>query len=179
MRYFKKMAGQRLYLSPVNPDDAEIYTKWLNDYGVSGNLGNYHQLISLTSERKALEQMADEGQHYAIVLNDGDILIGNISFVELDLKNRRGIAGLFIGEPENRGKGHGAEAFRLLLDYGFKTLGLHNVGLYVHSDNENAIACYKKVGFREYGRGRESFFKNGKFIDIVCMDILDSEFYAK
>jgi hypothetical protein len=31
MRYFKKIKGERVYLSPINIEDAEKYTEWLND----------------------------------------------------------------------------------------------------------------------------------------------------
>jgi hypothetical protein len=31
MSYFKKMTGDKVYLSPVNVDDYEKYTKWVND----------------------------------------------------------------------------------------------------------------------------------------------------
>ena len=178
MRYFKKIKGDRIYLSPINKDDVEIYTKWLNDIDVSGNLGLYKQLITLNNEEKILDRITSEGHNYAIVLNDSDTLIGNIGFNEIDNISRRASVGLFIGEKENRSKGYGAEALRLILNYGFKTLNLHNVMLMVHSDNERAIACYKKVGFREFGRRREVKYKNGRYIDVVCMDILDGEFYS-
>ena len=170
--------GANLYLSPINKDDFEIYTKWLNDVEVSGNLGNYRQMISLTSEQKFLDELMSGGQNYVVVLNENDELIGNISLNEIDNISRRASVGLFIGEKENRGKGYGAEALRLILDYGFKTLNLHNVMLLVHSDNERAIACYKKVGFCEFGRRREVQYKNGRYIDAVYMDILDGEFYS-
>jgi len=176
MRYFKKIVGERLYLSPMHTGDAEIYTQWLNDASVSDNLGTYTKMISLASEEKALERMACEGHNYAMVLLSGDRLIGNISLMEIDGISRRATIGLFIGDAENRGKGYGAEALRLLLGYGFRTLNLHNVMLHVHADNAQAIACYQKVGFREFGRRREALFKKGSYIDVIHMDILDSEF---
>jgi len=48
--------------------------------------------------------------------------------------------------------------------------------LSVHADNYAGISCYKKVGFREAGRRRDWIFKNGKYIDCIYMDILESEF---
>jgi len=177
MRYFRKLSGERLYLSPINTDDAAIYTKWLNDFTVSGGLGNFRMMISLDSEKKLLEQLTNEGHNYAIVLDKDDLLIGNIGLMEIDNINRSATVGLFIGESENRGKGYGTEALRLILDFGFKTLNLHNIMLIVHSDNQQAIACYKKVGFREFGRRREAKYKNGNYIDIVHMEILDADFY--
>jgi len=175
MRYFRKIQGERIYLSPMNKDDAEIYTKWLNDPEVSVSLGNFAQVISLNSEQKALEEMTEKGQNFAIVSND-DVLLGNISFFNIKDVHRRAEVGLFIGERENRGKGYGAEALRLILDYGFKTLNLHNVTLTVHSDNEAGIACYRKVGFKEIGRQRESVFKDGRYLDLVYMDVLEDSF---
>jgi len=81
-----------------------------------------------------------------------------------------------IGEVEHHGKGYGTEAVRLVLDFGFNTLNLNNITLSVHEDNNAGIACYKKLGFKEYGRRRECFFKNGKNIDVIYMDILAREF---
>lgn len=42
--------------------------------------------------------------------------------------------------------------------------------------NKRAIACYKKVGFKECGRRRESYFLNGKYYDEIQIDILAREF---
>ena len=48
--------------------------------------------------------------------------------------------------------------------------------LSVMSFNERAIACYKKVGFKEIGRRRKGYFLNGKYHDEIFMDILKDEF---
>ena len=52
MRYFQKITGDRLYLSPINIEDAEQYTKWLNDPAVAVPLGHYQNLMSLPNEKK-------------------------------------------------------------------------------------------------------------------------------
>ena len=177
MRYFKKLIGNEIYLSPMNVDDAEIYTKWLNDVAVSEYLGMFRTMVSLQSERKALEQMVSEGHNFAIVRKKDDALTGNISLMDVDSINRKACVGLFIGESKNRSKGYGAEALRLILNYGFKTLNLNNIMLRVDSDNERGISCYRKTGFREFGRRHESSFKDGRYVDTVYMEILSAEFY--
>lgn len=48
--------------------------------------------------------------------------------------------------------------------------------LTVMSFNERAIKCYKKVGFKEFGRRRQCYFLNGKYYDRIYMDILANEF---
>ena len=81
-----------------------------------------------------------------------------------------------IFDENKRSNGYGTESLRLLLDYGFNYLNLNNIHLGVKAFNERAIACYKKVGFKEYGRRREAYFLNGKYYDDVFMDILAREF---
>ena len=39
MKYFPKLVGSQLYLSPINSEDVSTYVRWLNDKTVSENLG--------------------------------------------------------------------------------------------------------------------------------------------
>ncbi len=175
MRYFRKINGERLYLSPVNIEDAEIYIKWMNET-VAKSFGQYPLVVSSKGDLKWLFEPPVNMQRYAMVLHDGDAMIGSISIHNIDHLNRNAFLGIFIGEEEHRGKGYGAEAIRLILTYGFDTLNLHNIMLSVTADNVEGIACYKKVGFQEVGRWREWVFKDGKYIDRIYMGILVHEF---
>lgn len=114
--------------------------------------------------------------NFAIVNIENDKLIGNCSLMNINYQNRIGTVGIFIGDENNRSNGYGTEALKLLLDYGFNYLNLNNIMLTVKSFNERAIKCYEKVGFKEFGRRRESYFLNGKYYDDIHMDILVSEF---
>ena len=172
MKYFKKIVGERLYLSPMNVEDVEIYTKWLNDRSTTDNISGTTKVITLQGEKEFIESRKSYDYDFSIVLND-DTLIGNISLQNVDLISRKATLGIFIGEEENRSKGYGTEAMKILIDYGFNILGLHNINLNVFSFNERAIRAYNKVGFREYGRRHESYFLNGHFYDSINMEIIN------
>lgn len=177
MKFYKKIVGDHLYLSPFDADDQEIYAKWaewMNGATVGSNYGGHQNLVTLSSAKKTVEEL--RGYRFSIVLLAGDVLIGHVSIHDIDNLNRNAFLGVFIGDEENRSKGYGAEAIRLVLNYGFKTLNLNNIMLSVHADNAGAIACYQRVGFREAGRRREWIFKDGKYIDKLYMDILAREF---
>ena len=176
--YFKKIAGRRVYLSPMCTGDLEQYTKWLNDSAVSDGLGNSAKVISIEREKEALDEMVKSGFNFAIVRTEDDKLIGNLGLFDINHIHRNAQCGIFIGDEENRNKGYGQEALTLLLEYGFSTLNLNNVLLKVFSFNESAIACYRKVGFTEVGRRRNSHFLHGRYYDDVHMDILPDEFFA-
>ncbi len=178
--YFKKIEGEKVYLSPMCVEDVEKYVKWMNDFKVTDGLNGSKNLVTVESEREWIEKNNKDGNfQFAIVKQENDELIGNCGFNELDLSNQKGSIGIFIGEEENRNKRYGSEALELLISYGFEYLNLNNIMLSVYSFNESAIACYKKVGFKEIGRRREAYFKNNERYDDIYMDILRNEFYER
>ena len=176
MKYFRKLEGDKVYLSPMSTEDAETYCRWLNDPLVSGNIAGAARVDSLTTEKEYIEKVHKNKSHlYAIVLKETDTLIGNIGIEEIDNTSRTAALGLFIGDEEHRGTGYGSEALRLACRYAFDRLNLHSLHLWVFSFNERAMNVYKKVGFREVGRMRESYFLDGKYHDSILMDLLRDE----
>ncbi|WP_238996509.1 GNAT family N-acetyltransferase [Paenibacillus pinistramenti] len=175
MKYFKKIEGTRLFLSPVNPDDAEIYTQWINDLPTSLRLGNAAEVYSLPQERAFLEGIAKEGMNFAIVLKDTEELLGNCSLFSINHIHRRAELGIFIGSQSSRNKGYGTEAIQLLAEYGFKVLNLNNIMLRLFEFNHPARKCYEKAGFRLFGRRSQSYFVNGQYFDELYMELLSNE----
>ncbi len=92
-----------------------------------------------------------------------------------DITRRTAEFGIVIGEGECQGKGYGTEATRLMLDYAFTVLGLHNVMLTVMEYNLAGIRAYEKAGFRQMGRRRQSHWMNGRLWDEIYMDCLSTE----
>lgn len=177
MKYFKKLIGERIYLSPRSLDDAEIFTKWMNDFTITDYIARSSCILTLEAEKLYLEK-ANSGDQVVLSIIDinKDELIGNIGLHQINHINRTATLGIFIGSEDYRSKGYGTEAIKLLLDYGFNYLNLNNIELGLLSCNERALKCYKKCGFKECGRRRKSHFINGKYYDKICMDILAEEF---
>jgi RimJ/RimL family protein N-acetyltransferase len=174
--YFRKLVGEKCYLSPIDANDAEKFTAWLNDLEVTVNLQLYQSSINAENERSFLNNLAKE-HNYSIIDKKTDELIGNCGFSDIDNLNQTAEAGIFIGDKGHWGKGYGTEALSLLADYGFKALNLHNIMLRVYSFNKRAIACYEKVGFKKIGVRREALRRNLEVYDIVFMDMLADDFY--
>ena len=175
MKYFKKLCGKHVYLSPMNTEDAEQYAAWLNSAEITDRLGQTANVVSLESEKEWISKN-NTGKQFAVILQETDTLIGSCGLNRSDPVRRAGEIGIFIGDPENRGRGYGTETVQLLLEFAFNVLNLHSVGLNFFSFNVQAEACYKKCGFRETGRRREAYFCNGTYYDVVMMDILEDEY---
>ncbi len=178
--YFRKLESERIYLSPMSLEDVNDYTKWMNDRKVTDNIHSTSKVITTIGEKEWVEKLMQRGGHtFAIVSKDNDKLIGNCGLMDTDYKDGTSTIGIFIGEEEYRGKGLGTEVINLLLDYGFNNLRLHNINLGVFSFNERAISCYKKLGFKEYGRRHECYYLDGKWHDEIWMEMLEEEYRKK
>lgn len=176
MKYFKKLIGDRIYLSPRNSEDVEKFTEWLNDFETTDYTGRSAIVTTLEGERKHLEENSNPEATFVIVTLEDDKMIGTVSLEHIDWINRTATLGIFIGDKEFRSKGYGTESIRLILEYGFKYMNLYNIKLDLMEFNERALKCYEKCGFKEYGRRRKCKFINGKYYDSISMDILADEF---
>lgn len=179
MKYFNKIDGDNIYLSPINIEDAEIYVKWLCNPNISDMLHSTKRVFNLVNEKEFLEKRLANGDYiFSIIRKRDDIIIGNIGINDIDLVDRTATLGIFIGDIDNHNKGYGSEALKLLLNYGFGVLNLNNIDLHVFDFNKKAIACYKKVGFKEYGRRHKAYYINGEYHDEISMEILKDDFYS-
>ena len=179
MKYFKKLVGERIYLSPRNAEDVEQFTEWMNDFEVTDYIGRTSQMISLSGEKEFLEKNANPESTFVIVDLKDDVMVGTVSLEKINRVDSKATLGIFIGRSEYRSKGYGAEAINLILDFGFNYMNLNSINLTVLDCNERAKACYKKCGFKETGRERQGKFVNGKYYDAIMMDILREEFKGR
>lgn len=176
--YYPKIVGNKVYLSPVNPDDAKLYTKWMNDAEITLGLSNHHKVYSELAEQATLEAMSKDPNNVSFAIIDKAINqpIGNCGLFDHDPIRRTATIGIFIGERTHHSGGFGTEALALLMDFGFRSLNLHNILLAYFSYNARGAKAYRKLGFSEIGRRREAVWYNGQVYDEVLMDILEEEF---
>ena len=179
MRYFRKIVGERIYLSPINRDDYLKYVEWLNNYEIAKGINQYARVISIEYEKEFLDNASKEKYNFAIVCKDNDQLIGNISLMNVDLVDRTAELGIFIGDEAYLSHGYGSEAIMLLLDYGFNHINLNNIMLRVYGFNKRAIKAYEKCGFKTFGIWKNSHYFEGDYCDEVYMNILKRDFNKK
>lgn len=88
MKYFKKLIGERIYLSPKGTSEEEIqkFTEWLNDFQITDYLGRSGQITTLNTEKEWLENAIQnsENREFNIISINNDKLIGTVSLEKLD-----------------------------------------------------------------------------------------------
>ncbi len=175
--------GERIRLRANERADIPLFVQWLNDPEVIRHLTILSPLSQAAEEQwfeNMLKQPSEE-QPLAIEVRDNPAagenwkLIGNCSFMDIAWRTASAEAGIFIGDKTEWNKGYGTETMRLLLRHGFESLNLNRIFLRVDDDNLGGIRCYEKVGFIHEGRLRQAHYREGKYLDLLIMSILHSE----
>lgn len=178
MKYFNKIDGEKIFLSPINVDDCEKYIEWFSNIEISSKVGNTNRVFNMINEKDWIDNVLKNGEYtFAIIRKSDNKLIGNCGLMDISNIDRTATLGIFIGDTDNHNKGYGSDSIKALINYGFSVLNLNNIDLKVFEFNESAIKCYKKVGFKEYGRRHQAYYYNNKYYDEIYMEILRDDYY--
>jgi RimJ/RimL family protein N-acetyltransferase len=172
------LIGPRVQLRPPEPEDAPLFTTWINDPEIRQYL-TLRFPKSLRAEKDWIESTLIRGTPQEIVftieLRRGKRPIGTVGMHGIDWVHRRAITGIFLMPVSQRGHGYGTEAKNLLIEYAFRELGLHSLSAFAFADNQASIRALKSQGYQQTGVYREAFLVRGKWTDAVCFDLLRAE----
>ena len=169
--------GQRVGLGALRHDLIPAYLRWRSDPEVMRGTGESTQVPTVEAIQAWYEQATRPGNrevHFTIYDLDDVAPVGTALLVRVNQHAGTAEFGLTIGERRNQGLG--SEATKLVLDWAFTVMGLHNILLVTFAWNLPAIRAYSKAGFREIGRRRGAVLTYGQRHDQVLMDAVADEF---
>jgi L-phenylalanine/L-methionine N-acetyltransferase len=118
---------------------------------------------------RALLNKSGEGDHILVAVVDGEVIgVIGLHTSSRPRVNHRGEIGMMVRD-DWQGKGAGAAMMRAIIDLADKWLNLARIELTVFTDNEPAIALYRKFGFEIEGTLRKFAFRDGEFVDAYAM----------
>jgi RimJ/RimL family protein N-acetyltransferase len=173
------LRGKRVVLRAQEKDDLKrLHELYANvDLVLLGD-GAWRPEPLAAWEKEFDKHLEDQEKASFVIVVDG-VVIGEIG-LHHHVNHRSGVAHLGVGiyDPEYVGMGYGRDAIKTLLDWSFRILNLRRIALETLATNERAIHAYRACGFVEEGRLREHEYVDGRYVDIVAMGILRSEWEA-
>lgn len=161
-------------LRSITIEDTDLIIKWRNKESVKKHF-LYQQPFTREGHIKWLNEMVFSGktEQFIIIDKAEDKSIGSVFLRDIDYDNKKAEYGIFIGEDLARSRGIGTLVAKMIVEYGFEQLKLHKIFLRVFADNERAIKCYNKAGFKKEGYFKEEIIIDNKYRDIVFMAIFN------
>lgn len=116
-----------------------------------------------------------EPSSWGIVWKETGRVIGTIGFMWIQEENASAEVGYSLARPFwNRGIM--TEALSMVLDFGFRRLGLNRIEAQHETDNPASGAVMRKAGMLYEGTLRQRLCNKGKFVDVALYAALRSEF---
>lgn len=176
--------GKNIIIRQMELGDEELLHKWWN----SGEMMEHAALPFGTMQskeaikRKVLDEVEKpstfpDAKRFIICKKDTMEPIGEMNYGDWSARNQKCEFGIKICNTEEQGKGYGKDALYHFIDYLFRSLNLNKIELTSMIDNERAHSLYRKLGFKEIGIIRDSFFdsRRASFSDVIYMDLLKRE----
>jgi RimJ/RimL family protein N-acetyltransferase len=175
--------GQDIRFGPIDHEkDPEIESKWTHDSEFMRLMDTIParpmSSAMIKKQYEKLEKQIEEDKkiyHFMIRAKADDRLIGKAIIQWIEWTNGNGFIRIGIGAAEDRRKGYGTQALRMLLRFAFAELNLFRVSAIVPEYNEGGIALLQKFGFVQEVCRRKSLERDGRRWDLYVFGLLNEE----
>lgn len=150
--------------------DTDSIIAWRNRDDVRNNF-IYREPFTREGHGNWVRTMIDTGRAVQMMICDltSEQPLGSVYIRDIDRVHNKAEYGIFIGEPQARGRGIGTAAAKLMLRYCFEEERLHRIYLRALAGNRQAIRSYEKAGFVQEGFLKDDVCIDGRYYDIVWM----------
>lgn len=145
--------------------------EWVNN-PENNQFLHYDIPICVEKTEKWFDSHLGEDVRYDALIEVDNVPVGTVGLLEIDQKNSKAEYYIAMGEIAYKGKGVAKEASRLILEYGFKTLGLNRIYLFTEVENIVAQQLFERVGFVREGVIRQDIISHGRYVDRIAYGFL-------
>ncbi len=164
--------GTQVRLRGWQESDLEVLTEMRNDLALQAQLLSRARGSNTQQVRQWLQERTADAHRLLLIVagREDDRTLGYLQLSEIDGIDQRAELGICIC-AQAQGHGIGREVLTLVQPYLRQVWALRKLSLRVRSDNAPAIACYERVGFERCGLLRRHVHIDGKFHDVVLMEL--------
>ncbi|MFD1125353.1 GNAT family N-acetyltransferase [Lentilactobacillus raoultii] len=113
---------------------------------------------------KYIQGQMVNGKVFMLTIVVDQVPVGMIDFHNIDRANRHAEVGYWLSS-QAQGQGVMTRSLEAIIDYGFKTLGLHKILIQVDTENTKSSAIPQRLGFSREAVFKEQIYFHGQFRD--------------
>ncbi|TDN88691.1 diamine N-acetyltransferase [Salegentibacter sp. 24] len=170
------LKGDKVYLRALEPEDLDFVHSVENTedfWEVSATQTPYSRFMIKQYLENAHRDIYDVKQLRLVICDLQDKEIGLIDVFDFEPKDRRAALGILIADASERGKGYGAETLKLICNYCFKHLAMHQVYANITEGNETSVKLFENLSFKRVGVKKDWTYVNGRFKDEILYQLIN------
>ena len=171
------LKGDNIYLRALEPEDLEFIHAIENDesiWEISNTQTPYSKFLIKQYLEHAHKDIFEVKQLRLVISNYEYEALGMIDLFDFDFKHRRAGVGVLVKEPNERFKGYGREALKLLIDYSFTHLDLNQLYCNISEENDASIKLFSNQGFKKIGLKKDWNFVNGSYKNEYLFQLINN-----
>jgi len=171
------LKGEHIYLRALEPEDLEFIHTIENDesvWEISNTITPYSKYLIKQYLENSHKDIFEVKQLRLVISNYKDVALGMIDLFDFDFKNNRAGVGILVKDLNDRSKGYGKEALKLLVNYSFSHLNLHQLYCNIFEDNEASIKLFSNQGFKKIGLKKDWILSNGIYKNELVFQLINN-----
>ncbi|GAA4885710.1 GNAT family N-acetyltransferase [Flaviramulus aquimarinus] len=171
------LKGENIYLRALESEDLEFVHAVENDesiWEISNTQTPYSKFLIKQYLEKAHKDIFEVKQLRLVISSYEEVALGMIDLFDFDFRNSRAGVGILVKEPSDRQKGYGHEALKLLIDYSFTHLGLHQLYCNISEENKASVKLFTNQGFKEIGLKKDWNIVNGTYKNEYLFQLINN-----
>jgi len=161
------LKGNTVYLRALEPTDLDFIFQLENNeeiWEVSNTTSPFSRFVLTQYLENSHKDIYEARQlRLVICVSENKKAIGCIDLFDFEPKHKRVGVGILIASEENKQKGYASEALKLLSNYVFQYLELHQIYAGIIEDNTASIKLFEKLGFIKTGTKKDWISSKGIF----------------
>ena len=163
----KTLSGKHIFLRALELSDLDFLYNLENEeslWEVSNTTTPYSKYILKQYLENSHRDIYDVKQlRLVICKNYDEAAVGFIDLFDFEPKHSRVGVGIVIFSEGEKRKGYASEALKMICEYAFKHLNVHQIFAGITEENERSLKLFEKAGFEKSGIKKDWIFSEGKF----------------
>lgn len=161
------LKGENIFLRALEPSDLDFLYMVENEeslWEVSNTTAPFSYFVLKEYLENSYRDIYEVKQlRLVICKTENPTPIGFIDLYDFDPKHRRIGVGIVIFKDRDKQKGFASESLRLVCNYAFQHLNVHQIYAGITEDNTGSIKLFENAGFERNGLRRDWIFADGDF----------------
>tara|TARA_R110002049_G_scaffold306635_1_gene505463 strand:+ start:39924 stop:40448 length:525 start_codon:yes stop_codon:yes gene_type:complete len=171
------LKGDHVYLRALEPEDLEFVHAVENDesvWEISNTITPYSKFLIKQYLENAHKDIYEVKQLRLVISTYENNTVGLIDLFDFDFKSKRSGVGILVKNEKDRQMGYGKEALKLLVNYCFSHLGLHQLYCNISEENNISVKLFSDQGFENVGLKKDWNLVNGAYKNEYLFQLINT-----